>query len=250
MNRISVGTSAPTHKPNRPGHGVGRTFFKAVLLVGTLLSGGLVGGPADASLQITTTGTITSGTETGGLFGLPDATTNLTGSYILTVNYANLGPGYFTTGTGTFASDTEILPGIVGSVTATVNGVSVTTPLTNSLAALLSESQFGLSASNEGYDGSISSGAYVNASQDLSCSSTCVSNANLMTPFSYILGILDSGTDSYTFDGAGFPGAGVPTATFQGTETSLSLAVPEPASWMVLAAGLLGLGMQVRRHRT
>jgi hypothetical protein len=249
MNPISVGAAAPATKPNQPGRGAGRTFVKALLLVGTLLGGGLAAVPAHASLQITTTGTITSGSETGGLFGLPDATTNLTGSYILTVTYDNLGPNYFNSGNGSFASDTEILPGIAGSVTATVNGVSVTTPLTNSLAALLFETQFGLSASNEGYDGSISTGAYVSASQDLSCAGNCVPYADLGTPFSYVLTALDSGTDAYTFNGAGFPASGVPTATFDGTETSLSLTVPEPTSLLMLATGLLWLGMLVRRRR-
>jgi hypothetical protein len=61
-----VNALASATKPIQPGDGYsGRTFFKALLLAGTLLSGGLAIQPADASLVITTTGTIISGSETG-----------------------------------------------------------------------------------------------------------------------------------------------------------------------------------------
>src|SRR4051794_26966951 len=80
-------------------------FLKPLLLIIALLCGALTASPAGAYL-VTTTGTITSGTETGGLFGLPTATTSLAGdSYTLIVNYAGLGPNYFTTADGSFAQD-------------------------------------------------------------------------------------------------------------------------------------------------
>lgn len=70
MNPLSVGAFASV--ATQPDDRAGRAFslFKALLLVSALLGGGLAGRPADASLLIETTGTITSGSETGGLFGL------------------------------------------------------------------------------------------------------------------------------------------------------------------------------------
>src|SRR5437773_8640047 len=151
MNPISVVTLASAIKPNQPGDGVDRTLFKALFLVSMLLSGGLATQPADARLLVTTIGTISSGSETGGLFGLPSSPTTLVGrSYTLLVDYDNLGPNYFTTGDGTFAQDTET-PGTTGFVTAIINGQSLTTPLTNSLGSSLIEDMFDFSASNQGF---------------------------------------------------------------------------------------------------
>ena len=250
MNPLSVDSLASATKPKQPGDGAGRTFFKALLLASTLLSGGLAVQPADARLLITTTGTIASGSETGGLFGLPSSPTSLAGdSYTLMVNYDHLGPNYFTTGDGTFAQDTET-PGVTGSVTAIINGQSLTTPLTNSLGSSLIEDLFDFFASNQGFNGASSTGAFVNVSQNLSCFDQCVPYADLMRPFSYVLGPFDSGTDLYTFQGAGFPAPGTPTANFTGTEARFSFAsVPEPAPWVLLAPGLFGLGMLTRRRR-
>src|SRR5271156_5774045 len=183
MNRPSVDAFALAIKPDQPGDGAGRTFFKALLLVSVLLSGGVAVRPADASLLVTTTGTIISGSETGGLFGLPIATTSLVGdSYTLIVKYNSLGPNYFSAGDGSFAQDFESFPGMSGSVTAIVNGQSLVTPLTNSLGSALIEDLYDFDASNSGYNGA-STGPYVNVSQNLSCSGNCVPYADLMTSF-------------------------------------------------------------------
>jgi len=245
MNPVSLDAFASVIKPQQRAT---RTLLNALLLVGALLSGGLAVQPANA-LAIVTTGTITSGSETGGLFGLPNATTSLVGDlYTLIVSYSGLGPNYFTTGNGSFAQDTENTPGTTGFVTATINGRSLTSPLTNSLGSSLIEDMFDFSASNQGFNGSSSTGAFVNVLQDLSCNDQCIPFADLKTPFRFVLGPFDFGTDLYTFQAAGFPAAGTPIANFIGSQTSFAL-IPEPASWVLLAGGLLGLRLRARRPR-
>jgi hypothetical protein len=247
MNLLSVDALAPPLERTPPRDRAGRTLFRT-LIASTLLCGGLAAQPADASLQIITTGTITLGSETGGLFGLPPGMTSLIGdSYTLVVHYDYLGPGYFTTGDGTAASDFEV-PGISGYVTAIINGVSLTTQLTNSLlGTFLTEDMFDFSGLNQGSSGS---GDNVNVTQSLTCNflgNPCIPYADLMAHVNYVPGPLDTSGDQYTFQAGGVPFGNPPNATFIGTETSFAL-TPEPPSWVLLATGLLGLGTLVRRR--
>jgi hypothetical protein len=230
--------------------------------VGIAIAVAVLGFTAPASadeLLVTTTGTIASGSETGGLFGLPTASTSLAGdSYTLEVTFDSLGPNYLAG--GSFASDFESFPGTPGSVTATVNGMSLTMQMPNSLGSILEESLvagFGsFDDSNNGYSSAGTTGAFATVSQDLVCGSgnSCVPAADLMTPFLYTLNAGDSGTDQYTFNGAGFPAAGTPTATFIGTETSMDFQVsttPLPAALPLFATGLGAMGLfGWRRKRT
>ncbi len=152
---MPVDAVASDSGPVQPDAGEGRRFFKALLLMSTLLSGGLAALPAEAQITITTVGTITSGSETGGLFGLPSATTPLSGTYSLSVEFLSL-PGYYTNGTGGFAQATANspgIPGIPGVVTATVNGVSLATNVLFPFGSSVAESLFGLNASTGGNDG-------------------------------------------------------------------------------------------------
>ncbi len=253
MNPRRIDVLAVAGEPDHRDNG-DRSIFKALLLATTLASGGLMALPADAGeMLITTTGTIIGGSETGGLFGLPTATTPLSGTYSLSVNYDYLGPNY--SAAGSFASDFESFPGVPGPVIATVNGVSLSTNLSNSLGSILEESLvagFGtFNASNNGYSGAASTGAFVSVSQDLVCgsSNSCVPAADLLTPFSYALIAGDDGIDQYTFNCAGYPACSQ-TATFIGSQTSFTFQVPEPETWALLATGLLGIGLVARRRRS
>ncbi len=229
MNKLRIHRGAPA-------------IINALLLTGALAMGGLMAAPAKAAnLQITTTGTITAGTDPINLFGT-NATSLVGDSYTLTMLLHGPGPAYFTDGNGTFASDNG--DPLTGYVTATVDGTPVTTQLQNMTAANLTEDLYDLFASDSGLDGANN---YTNVSEVPSCASQCVPYADLLTSFSYTLQPGDIGADSYTFQLPGNPGG--ETVTFAGASTSVSYSVPEPGSVALLASGLLGLGVWVRRRR-
>jgi hypothetical protein len=213
--------------------------MKAFLLASALAAGSLLTGPAIAGdMMITTMGTILSGSDPTDLFG---AGSNLAGdSYSLVVDYNALGVAYFTNGLGTSASD--IGDPIVGYVTATVNGTSLTTDLDFNTSATLIEDLSDLYAANNGTD---PSGDYASVTQEVSAASNFVPFADLQTDFFYALQSGDFGQDTYFYQNA----ADTQSASFIGTPTSIELVVPEPDTWALMASGLLGLGLLVRRRR-
>ncbi len=192
---------------------------------------------AGTPIAITTTGVIASGSDTGDLLGLG---TNLAGdSYQLVIAYDDpIGPGFYSDGS-TVAEDFDPLTGAVG---LTIDGKTLAAAISTSYGAQLIEDSTDLASTNAGVD---AGGNYVYAAQLVSSASAFVPLADLQTGLSYTLASGDVGSDSFQFDTAAF----TQTVSFEGTTSSIVLtsAVPEPASWLLMAMALAGLGFVARR---
>ena len=198
-----------------------------------------ISGASASPFTVTTTGTINAGTDPANFFG---AGAGLIGSnYTLRVAYTGLGPGY-TSSRGLFAVDAGDL--IPSSVTLTIGPTMFTAALLTSTGATLSETTSGLFASDGGTD---AAGNFTSVFQNLTAAAgnTPIPVADLQTSFSYLLTPGDAGVDILRFSNA----ANTQTSTFSGIESSIALAVPEPASWAILGLGLFGIGFG-RRRRT
>ena len=195
-------------------------------------------GAMASPFTVTTTGTITGGSDPFNLIG---AGASLIGStYTLSVAYAGLGAAYYTDGSGQFALDTG--DAIPGSITLRIGGVTVSTALLANTAPTLTEDRSDLIASNSGND---ATGNYAYALQNITAATTIIPYADLQSNFSYQLTGLDTGADNYSFSNA----SDTRTVSLSGNETSIVFAVPEPATWSVLGLGLIGLAFTSRRRR-
>jgi hypothetical protein len=195
--------------------------------------------------SITTTGTITSGSDPANLLG---AGMNLVGdSYVLTVNYDGLGPSYYTDGSGTLAED--LGDPILSSISVTIGANTTTTALTANTATSLVEDAYDLESGDSGND---AANDFAHASQLVSSANGFIPVADLQTPFSYTLEPNDLGQDEYSLSNA----ANTDTASFSGTTTSVEFttvapaATPEPAAWMLLGTGLLGFPLALKLRKT
>jgi polygalacturonase len=193
-------------------------------------------GALASPFTVTTTGIITSGTDPANLLGAGNALIGK--AYTLTAAYSGLGAGFFTDGTGQFALD--VGDAIPGSISLTVGGTTLSTALVSNTTVTLAEDPSDLTSSNGGNDGA---GNYAYALQSLSAVGIAIPYADLQTSFVYSLTPGDTGADSYRFANA----ANTQTVSIGGTETSVRFAVPEPATWLVLGVGLLGLAVARRR---
>ncbi len=194
-----------------------------------------------APFSVVTTGTIAAGSDPSNLLG---AGTSLAGdAYTLTVTTSGLDPSY-ATGGGSAEDSTQTVP---GSVTVTVAGHTLVTATLSAITFFAQEDVFGdISTSASGLD---AAGNAVSASQSIAANTAFTSSATLQAPFSYTLQPGDYGSDTYSFTNA----ANTAGLSFTGTPATVALvvptSVPEPASWAVLGAGLLGLGVAVRGGR-
>lgn len=210
-------------------------LLPATVAAGLLLSGGAA--RADYSLTVTTTGTLTSLFDSTNILGA--GTSLSSGTYSISVYYADLGGASVITNPGVYATYNDAAAS--GTITVTVNGHTLSTGFAGNGAADLLEQTTGIINTITGTDASGDQGLVI---QTISTAGSFVTSPDLQQNLSYVLLSADTGSDFFNFATAG----DAAVISLSGVPSGITLQVPEPASVMLLGGALVGLGASVRRR--
>ena len=189
-------------------------------------------------IDVTTSGTISSGTDTTNLLGLGNS---LVGdNYTLSVIYPAPGANY-NVDTGSDASDI-FDTGLPSSVLLKIANTTQSTIFTISYGASLIQSTTDLVVNTSGAD---ASGNLLSVGQDIFGGSNIFASPDLQTWASYLLTGSDSGTDTYSWSNAN----DTQSVNFTGTPSSVLIQIPEPVSLSLFGMSLIGMAAARRRRQ-